>query len=114
MAQKKISEDIMAPLKIIQHNVLSWTFLRRNELSNIYKMEDPDVILVNAHGRKDTERIKIYGYNVYQTNETNMEHDGAAIAVKQGIQHKLIDDLEENYLTCTISTDLFDSCVGTG
>lgn len=29
--------DKMAILKIIQHNVLAWTYLRRNELFNMYQ-----------------------------------------------------------------------------
>ena len=35
-------------IKIIQHNVLKWTFQRRNELCNLYFTYDPDIIL-KAH-----------------------------------------------------------------
>lgn len=52
-------------LKIIQHNVLSWTFQRRNELYNTYQSEDPDIILINLHGRKTEEKIKLFNYIVY-------------------------------------------------
>lgn len=104
----------MAPLKIIQLNVLAWTFLRRNELYNIFRLEDPDVILLNSHGRKDIDRIKIYGYNVYQFNESNGEHDGAAIAVRKGIRHKVIDDFDESFIAIIVNTTLFDICIGTG
>lgn len=47
-------------------------------------------------------------------NETNKEHDGAAIAIKNNIKHKIIDNLEESYLACTIVNDLYELCVGTG
>ena len=55
-------------LKIIEHNVIKWTFSRRNELYNYYKTEDPDVVLLNSTGILDTEKIKIYQYNVHQRN----------------------------------------------
>lgn len=74
-------------LKIIHHNVLSWTFQRRNELYNVYVEENPDIILINAYGRSDEQRIKLYGYQTYQTNISNNEHDGVAIAIKNGIKH---------------------------
>lgn len=76
-------------LKILQHNVLSWTYLRRNELFNMYKEEDPDVILLKYHGRADDEKIKISGYQVYQVNASQEQNYGAAIAVRNNIKHKL-------------------------
>ena len=58
----------LSTIKIIQQNVLKWTFNRRNELTNYYMKMDPDVILLNATGLRDSERIKIFNYNVYQRN----------------------------------------------
>lgn len=101
-------------LKIIQHNVQAWTFQRRNELYNTYMQEDPDIILLNAHGRKEGENIKMYNYTVYQKNYLNEAHDGTAIAIKKNIKHKIIDDLDENYLAVIINTSLGEICVGTG
>lgn len=73
-------------LKILQHNMLSWTQIRRNEPNNVYKTEDPDIILLNAHGRPDTSIIKLHGYQEYQNNFTQNEHDGSAIAIKTNIK----------------------------
>lgn len=101
-------------LKILQHNVLSWTFHRRNELYNMYRQEDPDVVLINSHGRRNDEKVKLFGYTVYQRNYRNEAHDGVAIAIKQNITHQVIDDLEENYLGMIISTTLGPICIGTG
>ena len=53
-------------LKIIQHNVLKWPNPRRHELSNYYRKEDADIILLNSTGIPDTDRIKMFGYNIYQ------------------------------------------------
>lgn len=104
----------MDDLKISQINVLSWTFLRKNEMFNLFRSEDPDVILINSHGRKDTEIIKWHGYNVYQVNESGGANGGAAIAVRIGIKHKIIDNFEESYLVIIINTTNYDICIGTG
>lgn len=101
-------------LKVLQHNVLAWTFNRSNELRNIYRVEDPDLILINSHGRKNNENIKIFNYTVYQKNQFNEIHDGVAIAVKCNIKHKIIDNLEENYLAIIVTTNLGEICVATG
>lgn len=101
-------------LKIIQHNVRAWTYLRKNELCNTYSSEDPDVILINSHGLRDDERMKIFNYTIYQQNFRNELHDGVAIAIKKNIPHKIIDDLEENYLAITLNTSLGPVCLATG
>ena len=85
-------------LKIIQHNVLKWTFTRRNELTNLYLKEDPDILLLNSTGVKQDQIIKIFNYNVYQRNIENEDHAGIAIAVKRNLQHQVIDDFEDDVL----------------
>lgn len=89
-------------ITILQHNVLAWTYARRNELHNIYQSIDPDVILINAHGMKEDQRIKLFQYIVYQKNTTNELHAGVAIAIKRTINHTIIDDLEEDFLALKI------------
>ena len=56
----------LSTIKTIQHNVLKWTFNRRNELSNMYMKEDPEVLLLNSTGVKGDEVMKIFNYNIYQ------------------------------------------------
>ena len=70
-------------IKIIQHNVLKWTFARRNELTNLYLKTDPEIILLNATGIRDDDRIKIFNYNVYQRNRYGEDHAGVAVAIKK-------------------------------
>ena len=69
-------------LKVIQQNVIKWTSSRKNELSNYYIKEDADIILINATGLRDNERIKIYQYNLYQRNRSGEAPAGIAIAIK--------------------------------
>lgn len=49
---------------VIQHNTPSWTYEIRNKLTKMY-WEEPDVILLNGHGRKSPKNIKIYTYIRY-------------------------------------------------
>lgn len=93
---------------------MAWTFARRNELCNYYSTEDPDIILINSHGRKDDEPIKIFNYNVYQKNCLGEANDGTAIAVRKNIKHQIIDDLDENYLAVIVNTTLGPISLGTG
>ena len=78
---------MMNSLKIIQHNVMHWGYERRNELSNLYRETDPDIILLNSHGLKNENKIKIFQYNIYQSNKSGELNDGVAIAIKKNIKH---------------------------
>ena len=87
--------NLINTIKVIQHNVLKWTFARRNELSNIYMRHNPEVILLNSTGVKENSIIKIFQYNVYQRNVRNEAHSGIAIAVRRDVQHRLLDDWKQ-------------------
>ena len=92
-------------IKIIQHNVLKWTFQRRNELCNLYFAYDPDIILLNATGIKDEVPIKIFNYNVHQKNKEGEDHAGVAVAIKKGIAYNIIDDFQEDVLAIKVETN---------
>ena len=100
-------------LKIIQHNVLNWK-TRKYELYNMYRAADPDIILINSHGNKQTETIKLFNYAVYQNNPTDNINDGVAIAIKRSIPHKIIDTLDEAFMAILVDTTLGPICVATG
>ena len=82
---------MITTLNVLQHNVLSWEG-RKLELSNIYRALDPHIILINAHGCRNSQDIKIYNYKVIINNVTNQIHDGAAIAVRRDIKFKKIEN----------------------
>ena len=69
-------------LKILQHNVNTWNE-KRHSLVNIYNEHDPDIILINDHSLKGNERVKIFNYNTHQSNKTNGNYRGTAIAIKK-------------------------------
>ena len=69
-------------IKIMQINVCGW---KSNKLSiqNAIIKEDIDIVLINEHGMKLGETIKINSYNVYKTNTLNERRNGCAIEIKK-------------------------------
>lgn len=93
----------MDTLKVVQHNVHHWE-TKKLELSNIYIDMSPDIILINSHGNKTGQNIKIQGYLCYSVNSSNEAHDGSAIIIKEGIRHRLDDDFHTDVLCIKIET----------
>ena len=94
----------LSVIKIVQHNVLKWIYNRRNELFNLYRQIDPDIILLNSTGISDNDRIKLYPYNVYQCNKESEQSAGIAIAVKRNIDHVIWDDFKGDILAIKAQT----------
>ena len=96
--------DTLSKIKIIQHNVLKWTYARRCELSNYYIKENADIVLLNSTGIADSERIKLFNYNVYQRNISGEESAGVAICIKKSIKHRILDDFYGDMLGINMET----------
>ena len=94
----------MDQITIVQHNVLHWD-TRKFNLTNTYRDINPHIILLNSHGMKNQENIKIHGYTTYQLNTFNELSDGCAILVKSQIKHKLDDNYITDFLDISIETD---------
>ena len=90
-------------LKIIQHNIRHWP-TNKHTLTNVYTKEDPDIILINSHGLIDNATLKLQHYIVHQNNKDNEIHNGTAIAIRQNIKYKLIEDFYTDMLGVTIET----------
>lgn len=88
---------------MLQHNVLHWRE-RKLHLSNIYWNIDPDIILINSHGLKNNETIRIPQYRIHQKNTANTHTDGTAIAVKHTLPHKMLDTFISDTLAVEIDT----------
>ena len=96
--------DNRRQVKIIFHNVLAWTYDRRNELSNYYKAADADIILLNSTGVNDNTQLKIHTYNVYKRNKDSEDSAGIAIAVKYNIKHRVLDGFHDDMMAIEIQT----------
>ena len=57
-------------LKILQANVQHWQTNKITFYNNI-RSEDPDILLLNEHGVRDNDKIKIYVYKTEWKNLSN-------------------------------------------
>ena len=87
----------------MQHNVLNWKTNKQSLITNFLDTK-PDIILLNSHGLKTSEPLKIPGYICHKINTDETVNDGSAIAVKYNIQHKLFDDFDTDFLAIEIHT----------
>ncbi len=102
----------MDNIKIIQHNVLYWK-TRKFSLTQAYKEINPHIILINSHGLKTEEHIKIPGYTTYQKNSTQELSDGSAILIKNNIKHRTDDDYITDLLEIIIETEIGEIGIAT-
>ena len=92
-------------LSILQNNVLNWK-TPRIDLINIYIKIKPDVILINSHGNKSNEKIKIFKYVTYQSNMLEERNNSRAIAVRIGIEHRIRENFYSDILSIELDTNL--------
>ena len=91
-------------LKIIQINVRSWS-INKNSISNLILTEDADIALINEHGSKSGDTMKIWNYNTYKTNKLNGRNNGCAIAIKKSIVYRIHENYISDMLSLTIDTN---------
>ena len=94
----------METLNIIQHNVIKWTKKRSNELWNIYNTLSPDIILLNATGIKNEEKIKFFGFNTHHRNLGDEDHAGIGILIRKEIKYKLTEKANLDLMAIEIET----------
>ena len=105
--------NLSSRLTILQHNVLSWNSPRKHDLANEYLKLNPDIILLNGHGRKNDDKIKIFPYTTYQRNTRESKSDGVAILVRNNIPHKVSKEFNSEALSVTINTQQGDVTIAT-
>ena len=98
------SNNLIQDIKIVQHNVMCWTPERAIELSDYYRLENPDIILLNSTSINDNNKIKIYNYNIIQRNMLSEKSAGIAIAVRKNIKYRLLDDFQDDILGIELNT----------
>ena len=78
-------------LKILQRNINGWQD-KRIALFNSYRILDPDVVLLNdSAGLVEDCRIKMFNYNILQSNKSGELHDGCIIAIKKRLKFTEIE-----------------------
>ena len=89
----------------MQHNVANWR-TNKNILINTYMTINPDIILINSHGLKSDESLKILGYITHKINASNELNDGCAILVKSIIKHQINDNFLTDMLEMIVETSI--------
>ena len=87
-------------------NVQHWTPEKATTLATHLSEGKPEIILITSTSKKrEHPKIKIWGYNVHTVNQNNEMNAGAAIAIKHGIQYKLINNFESDTIGAKIETN---------
>ena len=98
---------MMAPsnLKITYANVQTWTEDKNNSLIAYLTKNNPDIILMTDIGKTNQNKpIKIYQYLVFATNKSNENSAGSALAVKKGLQFKILNNFENDTIGVQVQT----------
>lgn len=64
----------------------------------------PDILLLNSHGVKTKESLKIPGYHGIKVNSSEEGSDCSAILIKHEIQFKVMDNFDTNFIDIEIDT----------
>ena len=63
--------------------------------------------MINSHGLRSQENIKLQGYSTYLVNSSDEAHDSSAILIKQNLKHKIKDNYYDTYfIQVSIQTSL--------
>ena len=99
------NNNTISNLNINYANVQTWTEIKNSALGPHLTKNDPDVILIADIGKTDRNRpIKIFPYLVFATNKNNEHCAGAAIAVKKGLNFKVLNDFDYDTIGIQIQT----------
>ena len=92
-------------IQILQANVGGWQ-TNKQSIQNTIIRENIDVVLLNEHGIRSGEEIKISSFNVYKKNTLNERRSGTAIGVRKSLVYRIREDYESDLLSIEIETSL--------
>ena len=92
-------------IKIFQLNAGGW-ITNKLSIQNAIRKENIDVVLINEHGIKAGEELKITSYNVYKKNALNERRSGCAIAIRKNLEYRIREDFHSDLLSIEIDTSL--------
>ena len=87
-------------LRVTYANIQTWTDEKHETLRAHLTKSNPDVILLSDIGKTDKKiPIKIFQYLVFAANKNNENSAGVAIAIRKGLEFKLLNDLKNDCLS---------------
>ena len=102
----------MEAITVLQHNIQHWNTHKQSILLNIHST-NPDIVLINSHGLRDTDTMKIPNYTTHKINSSQEMSDGSAIAIRNNIPYRLLDDFITDILAIQIDTTLGPTIIAT-
>ena len=92
-------------LKVTYANVQTWTEDKSGALRAHLTQTNPDVILLADIGKTDRNiPIKIYQYLVFATNKKNENSAGVAVAVRKGLDFKILNNFDYDTIAVQVQT----------
>ena len=90
-------------IKIYNLNANHWE-TNKYTIREAIRQENPDIVLLQDHGKRNDDRITIWNYNILQQNQANEVHDGTLIAVRKDITFIEMDTFSEEMLAINVPT----------
>ena len=92
-------------LTVTYANIQTWTEEKAGALRAHLTQNNPDVILMADIGRTDRNKpMKIFQYLVFATNKSNENSAGAAIAIRKGLEFKVLNNFNYDTIGVQIQT----------
>lgn len=90
---------------IMQINVRGWAS-NKYSIGNVVNNLGIDVVLINEHGIRGCQSLRLYNYRVYRSNRLDERSSGTAIAIRDSLVHRLVGDFESDLLAVKIETSI--------
>ena len=92
-------------LRVTYANIQTWTDEKQETLRAHLTKSNPDVILLSDIGKTDKKiPIKIFQYLVFAANKNNENSAGVAIAIRKGLEFKLLNNFDYDTIGVQIQT----------
>ena len=96
---------IPSGLTVTYANIQTWTEEKADTLKAHLTQNSPDVILLADIGRTDKNKpIKIFQYLVFATNKNNENSAGAAVAIRKGLDFKVLNHFNYDTIAVLVQT----------
>ena len=92
-------------LNVRYSNVQTWTEDKNAGLSVHLTQDHPDVLLLADIGKTNKNKpIKLFQYLVFSTNKNNENSAGVAVAIRKGLEFKVLNDFDYDTIGVQVQT----------
>ena len=84
-------------------NVNNWD-INKHTIIEAIRQENPEIVLLQDHSQRNSNKIKFWNYNTIQQNHSNELHDGTLIAIRKDLIYTEDKTFIEEMLAINIHT----------